>query len=654
MCYCKTGASDLGSSVAAAEDKMSTLPSEIEAAEAKLVQLKEDSKKTQAERTAAKAAMADATAMREKEATAFANEKTEDDSNLAATKKAIAAIEKGVSSGFLQTKAAKTLRRLASNGMPHIVEGDRETLASFLSSTQEAQGVPTLQILGILKQMADTMAADLVELTAAEDAAIKSYDGLMAAKTAEAEALTASIQSKIERIGELGVAIVELKEDLSDTEAAYMADNSFLANLEKNCGTKTAEWQKRLKSRADELVALADTIKVLNDDDALDLFKKTLPSASASSFVQVAVTSASMRSRAKAELRHAWKKASKHHRPGLDFLVLALSGKKALSKGSFDKVIGMCDLMVQELKKEQQADVEKKGYCAAMLDAADDKKKSLGRFKAGQEDAIAKAKDAMEILTEEIAALEAGIIALDKSVVEATEDRKEENADYKSLMAADVAAKKLLKFAKNRLNQFYNPSLYVAPPKRELSAGDRIYENIGGDIPTEAPGGIADTGIAVFTQVSDAQQEREAPAPPPETWDAYSKKSEESTGVIAMLDLLIKDLDTELTEAEAEEKNGQADYETMMKESAIKRTEDSKALAGKVEAKADVENALSEHDKRSKDASSELMATLQYTASLHLECDWLLQYFDVRKTARAEEIDSLVKAKAVLSGADYS
>jgi len=222
-------------------------------------------------------------------------------------------------------------------------------------------------------------------------------------------------------------------------------------------------------------------------------------------------------------------------------------------------------------------------------------------------------------------------------------------------MAADVAAKKLLKFAKNLLNKFYNPSLYVAPPKRELSAGDRIYENMGGEIPTEAPGGIADTGIAVFGQVSDdTQQEREAPPPPPETWDAYSKKSEESSGVIAMIDLLIKDLDKELTEAETDEKNGQADYETMMKESAIKRTEDSKALAGKLETKADVEKALSEHDKRSKDASSELMATLQYTASLHLECDWLLKYFDVRKTARADEIDSLVKAKAVLSGADYS
>jgi len=158
----------------------------------------------------------------------------------------------------------------------------------------------------------------------------------------------------------------------------------------------------------------------------LDLFKRTLPSASASSFMQVAVTSASMRSRAMGELRRAWKKASKHHRPGLDFLVLALSGKKALSTDSFDKVIGMCDHMVKELKKEQQADVEKKDYCAAQLDVADDKKKSLERFKAGEEDAIAKAKDAIATLTEEIAALEAGIVALDKSVVEATEDRSGE------------------------------------------------------------------------------------------------------------------------------------------------------------------------------------------------------------------------------------
>ena len=55
---------------------------------------------------------------------------------------------------------------------------------------------------------------------------------------------------------------------------------------------------KQKKLRAEELVALADTIKILNDDDALDLFKKTLPSPAGSSFMQVQVTEKSMRTRA--------------------------------------------------------------------------------------------------------------------------------------------------------------------------------------------------------------------------------------------------------------------------------------------------------------------------------------------------------------------
>merc|ERR1711972_679319 len=66
--------------------------------------------------------------------------------------------------------------------------------------------------------------------------------------------------------------------------------------------------------------------------------------------------------------------------------------------------------------------------------------------------------------------------------------------------------------------------------------------------------------------------------------------------------------------------------------------------------KADVEA----HGEAKASAEKELMAVLKYISSLHSECDWLLQYFDVRKEARTGEIDSLVKAKAVLSGADYS
>merc|ERR1712190_602337 len=116
----------------------------------------------------------------------------------------------------------------------------------------------------------------------------------MAAKKKEVAALTATIEAKTQQIGDLGVAIVMMKDDLSDTQAALAEDKKFLADLEKSCATKTAEWEERSKTRAAELVALADTIKVLNNDDALELFKKTLPSA-ASSFLEVSVDIASRR-----------------------------------------------------------------------------------------------------------------------------------------------------------------------------------------------------------------------------------------------------------------------------------------------------------------------------------------------------------------------
>ena len=106
------------------------------------------------------------------------------------------------------------------------------------------------------------MAKGLAEATAAEESAIKSYDELMAAKTKEVTVLTAAIETKMERIGSLGVAIVQMQNDLGDTEEALIADKEFLANLDKSCATKTAEWDEIVKTRADELAALADTIKV--------------------------------------------------------------------------------------------------------------------------------------------------------------------------------------------------------------------------------------------------------------------------------------------------------------------------------------------------------------------------------------------------------
>jgi len=634
MCYCKNGAGALEKSISDAGTKIPQLESDIASGEAKKKQLDEDLKQHQADRSAAKAAMAEATALRAKEAAAFEKSDSEAKTNIAATAKATAAVEKGMGSAFLQTKTASVLLELAK-------KRQEDQLVSFLSGSQGEDYAPASgEIVGILKTMHDEMTAENAEETAAEAAAIKAYDSLMAAKTKEVNSLTKAIESKMTRVGELAVEIVQMKNDLGDTAEALEEDKKFLADMAKNCKTKQAEWEVIVKTRNEELLALADTIKVLNDDDTLELLKKTLPGASAS-FMQLQVSNQAMRQRALDAL---------HPRSyNLNFIALALHGKKI----GFEKVIAMIDEMAATLKTEQADDDNKKEYCAKQFDLADDKKKSLERSISDLETAIADAKDGIAATSSEIEALGAGIKALDKAVADSTEQRKEENEDFQALMASDSAAKEILAFAKNRLNKFYNPKLYKAPPKRELSDEDRATLAAGGTLaPTEAPGGIAGTGVTVLADVSAHANAK--PAPPPEAPGAYKKSGEESGGVIAMIDLLIKDLDKEMTVAKAEEKDAQEDYDQMMKDSAEKRAKDSKNLADKEAALADMKASLEKDTESKASTGKELGATTMYIQSLHNECDWLLQYFEVRKEARTSEIDALGKAKAVLSGADYS
>jgi peptidoglycan hydrolase CwlO-like protein len=637
MCYCKTGTNDLTQSIDAAESKLPQVSSALEKAEATKVQLEKDIKQHKANVADAKKTMATAKALREKEAAAFAKESSDLKTNIAALGKATAAIEGGMAGSFLQNAAATAvLRRITLDA--EMSSPDREMLSAFLS---QGQGyVPASgEIVGILKQLKDTMEKTLAEVTAIEEEAIKTFADLMEAKTKELEANTAAIESKLERVAQVGLEITEMKEDIDDTAKALAEDKKFLAELAKGCSTKEAEWAERTKTRADELLAIADTIKILNDDDALDLFKKTLPSAS---LLQTRDSAQNLKRRAIAVL-HAARAKRRIPEPRLDFIALALQGK---SGGTFDKVIGMIDEMVAILAEEQKADDEKKVYCESELDATEDKQKSLERKVDDLGAALEDTKGMIETLTDEIAALVDGIKALDKSVAEATENRKAENVAFKELMAADTAAEQLLSMAANRLAKFYTPKLYVAPPKQELSADQRIAVNMGSEAaPTEPP---------MLVQIQQHGAASVAPPPPPETWGAYKKKGEEHGGVVAMLNMLKADLEKEMQEAKVEEADAQSEYESMMSDSAEKRTLDSKTLADKESSKADLEERSLKLGEEKTATMKEAMATADTLKSLHLECDWLVSNFQVRKDARAGEVDALKKAKAVLSGADFS
>merc|ERR1719359_1115808 len=203
------------------------------------------------------------------------------------------------------------------------------------------------------------------------------------------------------------------------------------------------------------------------------------------------------------------------------------------------------------------------------------------------------------------------------------------------------------------MNKFYNPALYVAPERRELTEEERIYVNSGGADPRDAEeavpkGGIAGTGVTVFAQL----RMRDAPPPPPETVDAYTKK--DSSGPTALIDKLKSDLEKDMQANEHDEQDSQKEYERFMSDSVAKRTADSKSITEKEGQKAELEGDLMGAKDLKVTKSKELVATQEYIHQLHGSCDFLVQNYDLRKKARADEVDALKRAKAVLSGADYS
>jgi len=622
LCYCKTNGNDLSAGMEEAKAKIESLTAAIESNTERLAQTQQALKDRTASRTEAKAAMAEATALREKEAKAFAALKSDADTNISALTAATKAIEKGMAGAFLQTVAANRVRRWAME-KAEISDEKRQELLSFLSGQQSEGYAPASgEIVGILKEMNDEMVHGLEEETAQEESSKATYEDLMKAKTKEVNALTAQIEEDTMRVGELGVEVTSQKNDLEATKEQLGEDTNFLAELGKTCDTKAKEWEEIKKTRSAELVALAETIQMLNSDDALELFKKTLP-ASGASFVQVEHRNAAVRGKALSILKGAKRSSALVH-PEMDFIEMALQGKTA----GFEKVIKMIDDMVATLKAEQGDDDNKKVYCAAQLDQNEDKKKELERSASVSETAIEDLDGSISMLTDEIKALEAGIKALDKSVAEATDMRKEESEEFQELTTNNANAKTILSWAKNRLNKFYQPKMYKEGMKAPASLVQIVAHRAH-------------------------RRGADAPPPPPE-FTNYAKKTAESTGVISMIDLILSDIDKEMTAARVEEESAQKNYEAMMAEASEKRMQDSKSITEKNSAKAAAEESLQAEKGKLEGTTKEIMMTTKYIGELHGECDWLIKYYDMRKTARADELDSLGKAKAVLSGADFS
>jgi len=426
------------------------------------------------------------------------------------------------------------------------------------------------------------------------------------------------------------VSIVQNEGAAKDATRDLEDSQKFLANLAVTCKEKKAEYEERVNLRNEEVAAISEAISVLNDDDALDVFKSSLGKPKAS-FLQLG-------NNKQTKAAGLIKKLGAFKNTALNLLAHTITQKLGGKSGvDFSSVVKMIDDMVSLLKKEQIDDESHKDYCEAEFDSSEDEQKETERALASVESSISEIKSEIEDLSSKIAALVAENAALDKSVAEATEQRKEEHSDYTSKVQLNEAAIALIFKAKNRLQKFYNPDQHVAAEK----------------VVTEEE--TMHSFKVSFLQMKNIAVHNAAPsleaAPEVEFGGA---KTQKSNSVMALMDMISKELETEIQEAEHNEKTAQKEYAELLADAQESKAANTKAIIDKTKSKADLETK-NEDEKTSRIVTSDKLSNVKgYIADLHQSCDFVMANFEVRREARTSEMESLQNAKAVLSGSDFS
>jgi len=412
--------------------------------------------------------------------------------------------------------------------------------------------------------------------------------------------------------------------DLDDTQ-------KFLATLSVTCKEKAAEYEDRVKIRQEEIMAISEAISVLNDDDALDVFKASLSKPKVA-FLQKDVSKVAKAKEFVSRILSTQNKSGKKN-VALNLLAHTMISKlnglqKDGTKVDFSSVIKMIDDMVALLKKEQKDDETHQDWCNEEFHTSEVEQKETENKIASIESAMSEMSDEIASLKEKIEVLKGEIVALDKSVAEATEQRKAEHADFTDKMQLNEAAVKLIFKAKNKLQKFYNPDLHVEEKKKE-------------------------EGAAFFVQIRAHLQGKQPSLEPAPEVEFGEKKTQKSNSVMALMDMLTKELETEMQEAEHDEKTAQKEYAEMLLEAQESRAANTKAIIDKSKAQADLETRLEDEKTKHIVSNDSLETVKSYIADLHQSCDFILANFEIRRAARTSEMESLTNAKAVLNGANF-
>mmetsp|Transcript_93766 Transcript_93766/g.195540 ORF Transcript_93766/g.195540 Transcript_93766/m.195540 type:complete len:699 (-) Transcript_93766:16-2112(-) len=621
-CWCQTNDREKTQAIKDAEVRIDGLTTKIEELTAGSARLNTEIKNLEKEVAENQDSLDKATAIREKQLAEFNAEEKDLLQSISALKAAITVLSKhhGGSTGFLQMPKThmlgvaamlqNELSKHASLLQGVLTPNERRAAAAFLQAPGDYfDAAPTFkqsyapqsgEIFGILRQMLETFESNLSASQKEELANQQAYGELKAAKEDEIKAGQAQIDSKTGELADTDEKNAQAKVDVDDTKASLSADEQFLSMLKEKCSMADKEWEERQKTRQLEMEAVSQALAVLSGDDAHDLFTRTFNP----SFLQSSSSSdASKDFRASASQVLA-AVAAKYSNPKLGALAYQVK------LDAFTRVKKAIDDMVAQLLKEKDDEIKHKDFCT---DEFHQNQLQTEKKDREEQDLTATIEDLsmkIEGLAKAIEELKGEIAEMQVQLKRAGEDRELQNKEFQSTVADQRETQKLLTSALQFLKDFYHKK-------------------------------------TAFIQ----KQEPVGP-PPPAGFETY-KNNAGSGGVIQLIQQIISDAKAMEAEAIRSEEDAQKAYEDFVKDTNASIEAKSKDIVEKSEVKARAEGELVETKEAKEAVILELEQLSNYNAQLHQSCDFVLKNFDLRQTARDEEVEALRQAKAILSGAKF-
>merc|ERR1719235_937793 len=477
-----------------------------------------------------------------------------------------------------------------------LTRSEKKKVAMFAQDKSKAPA--SGEIFGILKAMKESFEQNLATMQKDEDKGVADFTDLKASKEEEIAAGTDAVEKKTQELADTDEKLAQDKVDLDDTTKALSEDEKFLMNLKETCAMNDSEYELRVKERQLEIEAVSKALEILTSDDAHDLFTKSFGSELQEAPVLVQTESARNSKRRNEASKLLAEVAKKTQNPRLSALAVHVR------LDAFKRVIKAIDDMIAELMEEKKAEIKHRDYCIENLNTNEANTERKDREK---KDVLALIDDLtmqIETLTKEIATLKTEIADMQLQLKHAGEDRELENKEFAQVVADQRASQGLLKQALDVLKAVYAKKMALA------------------------------------------QQT------PPAAFKKH-EKNKKSGGVMGMIQELIDESKQMETDAIRAEEEAQKAYEDFVKETNASIETKSKEIVNKSELKAKAEDDKTEAEENRDKILLDLEQLANEAADLHKACDFVLKNFDIRQTARDQEVEALKQAKAILSGAKF-